>query len=358
MSFLADLQRLVELQSPTEDLDACRKVIDLANEIALSRLGKAAEIFDENGRPIFWWGSKSPKIVILTHLDTVWPINSFLPLWHVDEASEKISGPGIFDMKAGFLQALYALKEIPGAQEKVALIATTDEEVGSQTSRELIKRVSERADAVLVTEASLNGKVKVGRKGTSMYSLKVIGRAAHAGLEPEKGINASTEIAHIVSTLAALENSELGTTVVPTTMKSGTTTNTVPAEATLDIDSRSFSMAEMQRVEQALRNLAPIHPEAKIEVIGGINRPPLELSSTQELYALLEKVANRIGQGTIGSASVGGASDGNFAAAAGARVLDGLGAIGDGAHAPHEYLLASTVPARISLLTEFIKDLM
>ena len=356
MSILHDLQRLVECQSPSEDLEACREVIALANEIATERLGSAARVFDENGRPVFWWGSESPSIVILTHLDTVWPRDSFLPLWKVD--GDQISGPGIFDMKAGFLQALYAIADIPDAQSSIALIATTDEELGSQTSRELIKRVSAKADAVLVTEASLNGKVKVGRKGTSMYSITVTGRAAHAGLEPEKGINASTEIAHIVTALHALENRELGTTVVPTTMHSGTTTNTVPAKATLDIDSRSFSMAEMQRVESALRNIAPLHPDARIEVSGGINRPPLELSSTQDLYESLEKVAKELGLEPIGSASVGGASDGNFAAAAGAKVLDGLGAIGDGAHAPHEYILASTLPGRTALLTEFIKELM
>ena len=356
MSFLADLQRLVELQSPSEDLDACRSVIALANEIATERLGKPAKIFDENGRPVFWWGAENPSIVILTHLVTVWPIDSYLPLWKVD--GDKISGPGIFDMKTGFLQALYAIKEIPEAANKVALIATTDEELGSKTSRDLIKRVSASAEAVLVTEASLDGKVKVGRKGTSMYSIKVIGRAAHAGLEPEKGINASIEIARIVTALAALENNELGTSVVPTTLHSGTTTNTVPAVATLDVDSRSFTMAEMERVQSAIRAMTPLHPEARIEVSGGINRPPLELTATEDLYNRLESVAKSIGFSPIGSASVGGASDGNFAAAAGAKVLDGLGAVGDGAHAPHEHILSSTIPARISLLSAFIKDLM
>ena len=356
MSILHDLQRLVECQSPSEDLEACRKVIALANEIATERLGTPAKVFDENGRPVFWWGAEKPAIVILTHLDTVWPIDSYLPLWKVE--GEKISGPGIFDMKAGFLQALYAIAEIPDASTKVALIATTDEELGSQTSRDLIKRVSAAADAVLVTEASLNGKVKVGRKGTSMYSITVTGRAAHAGLEPEKGINASTEIAHIVTALHALENREHGTTVVPTTMHSGTTTNTVPAVAALDIDSRSFTMAEMERVERALRAITPLHPEARIEVVGGINRPPLELTATAELYQTLESVAKRLGLPEVGSASVGGASDGNFAAAAGAKVLDGLGAVGDGAHAPHEHILSSSIPGRIALLAAFIKELM
>ena len=170
MTFLADLQRLVELQSPSEDLDACRSVIALANEIATERLGSPAKIFDENGRPVFWWGAEDPSIVILTHLDTVWPIDSFLPLWQVD--GDKISGPGIFDMKAGFLQAMYAIADIADASTKVALIATTDEELGSQTSRELIKRVSAQADAVLVTEASLDGQVKIGR-GTTRRTRRV-----------------------------------------------------------------------------------------------------------------------------------------------------------------------------------------
>ena len=356
MTFLADLQRLVELQSPSEDLGACRNVIALANEIATERLGSPAKIFDENGRPVFWWGAEQPSIVILTHLDTVWPIDSYLPLWKVD--GDKIAGPGIFDMKTGFLQAMYAIADIADAATKVALIATTDEELGSQTSRELIKRVSAQAEAVLVTEASLDGKVKVGRKGTSMYSIKVIGRAAHAGLEPEKGVNASVEIARIVIALAALENKDLGTSVVPTTLHSGTTTNTVPAVATLDVDCRSFTMAEMERVKDAIYALTPAHTEAKIEVSGGINRPPLELSATEDLYNRFEAIASQLGQPKVGSASVGGASDGNFAAAAGAKVLDGLGAIGDGAHAPHEHILASTIPARISLLSAFIKDLM
>ena len=190
-----------------------------------------------------------------------------------------------------------------------------------------------------------------------MYRISVTGRAAHAGLEPEKGINATTEIARLVSQIAALENSEFGTTVVPTTMQSGTTTNTVPALATLDIDIRSYSKAELARVDSAIRALPPSHPEAKIEIVGGINRPPLEPTSTMKLYEKLEKVVAEIGMKPIGHASVGGASDGNFAAAAGAQVLDGLGAVGDGAHAPHEHILISSIPERITLLTAFIKEL-
>jgi len=355
MSILDDLKRLVEFESPSEDLVACRGVVVLAKEIADKNFPTPAEIIEESGRPIFWWGSKTPKIILLAHLDTVWPKGSYLPLWQVE--GDVAKGPGIFDMKAGFLQALYAVKEIPNASELVALIATTDEELGSQSSRELIKRLSAKASAVLVLEASLNGKVKVGRKGTSMYRISVHGRASHAGLEPEKGINSTVLIAELIPQILALSNTEHGTTVVPTTLQSGTTTNTVPEIATLDIDIRSFAQSELTRVDAAIKSLKLSNPEAKIEVTGGINRPPLEVSATKELYEKLESVAKAIGMTPIGSASVGGASDGNFAAAAGAKVLDGLGAVGDGAHAPHEQVLLSSIPVRVSLLTAFIKEL-
>jgi glutamate carboxypeptidase len=355
-TFLSDLEKLVRCQSPSEDLAACTEVAHLAVAIAADNLPHPAEVIFEEGRPVFWWGSKNPEIVLLTHLDTVWPIDSFLPLWEVN--GDQISGPGIFDMKAGFLQALYSLKEIPNAHERVALIATSDEEVGSKASRALIERVSSGARAVLVTEASLDGKVKVGRKGTSMYHIMIHGRAAHAGLEPEKGINATVEIARIVEQVLSLENKEHGTTVVPTLLRSGTTTNTVPALAELDIDARSFLYAELERVDAAIRALTPTHPEARIEILGGINRPPLELAATAALYETIEKVAKDMGLPPIGSASVGGASDGNFAAAAGAPTLDGLGAVGNGAHARHEHIFASSIPGQISLLTGFIKELL
>ncbi len=355
MGIVEDLKTLVEFESPSDDLAACRGIVELAKKIADVNLEQPAQIVEEEGRPIFWWGSKTPKIILLAHLDTVWPKGSYLPLWQVD--GDVAKGPGIFDMKAGFLQALYALKEIPGAQKDVALIATTDEEIGSQSSRELIKRLSAKAAAVLVLEASLNGKAKVGRKGTSMYQIKVLGRAAHAGLEPEKGINATVLIAELVNQIVALESAEHGTTVVPTTMQSGTTTNTVPEIATLDLDIRSFSADELIRVDSAILNLKLSNSAAKIEVTGGINRPPLEVSSTTELYEKLEQVAKTIGMAPIGCASVGGASDGNFAAAAGAKVLDGLGAVGDGAHAPHEQVLLSSIPMRVKLLAAFIKEL-
>ena len=355
-TFFNELRTLVEIESPTEDLGACREALFATSEIIERHLTIAPEMLEENGRPILWWGTRAPRVLLLAHIDTVWPRGSYLPLWREEDG--KIFGPGIFDMKAGILQAIYAIAEIDGAHESVAIAITTDEEVGSQTTREFIKERSATVQAVLVLEASLDGKVKVGRKGTSMYQVSVLGRAAHAGLDPEKGVNATVEIAHIISQLAALEVPEFGTTVVPTTLRSGTTTNTVPAEAILDIDSRSFLHSEMVRVESALKNMTPLHPEALITVTGGINRPPLQVESTSELYEIFERVAAELGVGPIGAASVGGASDGNFAASAGARVLDGLGAVGDGAHAPHEHILVASVEGRIDLLSRFIKELM
>jgi len=354
MTALIDIQRLVECESPTEDLAACNQVVDLAVEIANKLLKTPATKMNESGRPVFWWGAKNPKIVLLCHLDTVWPKGSFQPTWKIE--ADTATGPGVFDMKAGFVQALYAISQINDAQDNVALVATTDEETGSATSKELIERLAKTAQAVLVFEASLDGKVKTGRKGTAMYQVSVVGKASHAGLEPEKGINATTELAKLVMQISTLENPEFGTTAVPTVMQSGTTTNTVPALAKLDIDVRSFTISELNRIDKSIRALSS--DVAKVEVTGGINRPPLETSSSMELYEKLEKVAKDLGLSPIGHASVGGASDGNLAAAAGAKVLDGLGAIGVGAHAPGESIKISTIEERIKLTTAFINELL
>lgn len=354
MTALTDLKRLVECESPTEDLVACNQVVDLAVEITNSLLKVKAEKVMENGRPVYWWGSKSPKIVLLCHIDTVWPKGSFTPTWQLN--GDVATGPGVFDMKAGFIQALYSLVGIEHLENQLALVATTDEETGSATSKDLIARLAKAADAVLVFEASLDGKVKTGRKGTAMYQINVTGLASHAGLEPEKGINATTEIAKLVLQIASLENQKFGTTAVPTVLHSGTTTNTVPAFATLDVDVRSFTNSELERIDNAIRTLKS--DVAKVEVTGGINRPPLEESSTSELHAKFEKVATSLGFPEIGKASVGGASDGNLAAAAGAKVLDGLGAVGHGAHAPTEFINVSYLEPRIKLTNAFIVELL
>ena len=351
--YLADIERLVRIESPSDDRQALDAVLREANQICTEVLGSAGEISDVNGAPILWWGPQHAEILLLIHLDTVWPKGSFLPLWQVD--GDRITAPGSFDMKAGFVQAVYAIQGISGS---VAMLCTTDEEVGSKASRALIESSAKNARAVLVLEASINGAVKTGRKGTADFVIEVHGRAAHAGLEPEKGINATTEIAHIIVQLEKLANPQYQTTAVPTVLSAGTTTNTVPALARLVVDCRSFAMSELERIEKALHQLTPQHPDARIEISGGINRPPLETSSTLELYEKLEAVAKSLGMPAIGHASVGGASDGNLAAAAGAKVLDGLGADGHGAHAPSEYIKISTIEPRIKLTNAFLIELL
>ena len=353
---LAAIEALVRCESPTEDIAACQNVVRIASDIATRVLGTPAQIKEIKGRPVFWWGASQPEILLLAHLDTVWPHGSYQPLWEVN--GDVVRGPGVFDMKAGFVQALFALKDIEGAADRVALIATTDEETGSFASRELIMELSAAAKAVLVLEASLNGKVKTGRKGTAMYKVTVSGLASHAGLEPEKGVNATVEIAHVILQLAALENKDHGTTVVPTLLKSGNSANTVPDLAVLEIDARSFAQSEIERVDAAIKSLKATVSGAHLEITGGLNRPPLQPSSTKALYEKIELVAKSIGMAPLGCAEVGGASDGNFAAAAGAQVLDGLGAVGGGAHAPSEWLSLKSIEERSALLHAFIKDLL
>jgi glutamate carboxypeptidase len=352
LSALSSLERLVRCESPTDDLQACNEVAELAATIANEVLGIPARVLQIKGRPVFWWGAENPAVVLLAHLDTVWPKGAFDPIWSVE--GDVIRGPGVFDMKAGFIQALFALKDIRGS---VALVATSDEETGSATSRELIEELARNSRAVLVLEASLDGKVKTGRKGTAMYQITAHGRAAHAGLEPEKGINSSVEIAHLILKLKALENSEHGTTVVPTMIRSGNTTNTVPDLAVLDIDARSYSQEDLVRVDAAIKSFDSTHPEARIEIEGGLNRPPLQPSSTTDLFDIAKKVAIEMGFQLEGVA-VGGASDGNFAAATGARVLDGMGAVGAGAHALNEWASVRALEERSTFLNRLIKEIL
>jgi len=356
VELLDQVRRLVEIESPTDDLTACRAVIAEAATIVTEVTGTSPTVRDEQGRPILIWGSQRPRVLLLTHLDTVWPIGSFTPRWAVD--GDIARGPGIFDMKAGFIQAVHALVGCT-PDDGVTLLATTDEETGSAASEAIIRTLATSAEAVLVMEASADGgALKVARKGTSMWRVHVQGLAAHAGLEPEKGINATLELAHIAQAVSALSRADIGTTVGPTVIAAGTTLNTVPAEGYLDIDSRAFSRAEQERVDAAIKSLTPTLEGATITVTGGINRPPMEETMTLALYERAASVAKDLGLGEIGSAAVGGASDGNFTAALGTPTLDGLGAVGRGAHAADEHIIVSELPNRARLLHGLVKSLL
>jgi len=355
---IEDVKKLVEISSPTSDLTAVSQAIDEANRQLAERLGTAGTIKIVEDRPLLHWGSPNPKILILCHLDTVWPHDSFHPAWEIN--GDRMRGPGVFDMKTGFVQGVHAIAALieqsqPGI-DQVALLATSDEETGSAASQHYLENTAANARAVFILEASINGNLKTSRSGTSMYQLKVVGKAVHAGLEPEKGINTTIEISKLIPEIAALSKPEIGTTVTPTVLASGTTLNTVPGLATLDVDVRAKSAAEQQRIDIEIRKIQG----ARGDFIwsGGINRPPLETSASESLYKLAESCAAKLGLPPLGQASVGGASDGNFTAAKGIPTIDGIGAVGEGAHAPTEWASIKGMVERSWLLAEMMRSLL
>lgn len=357
-----DALTLIEVESPSNDLDAVTRSAKATADLVHERLGARAESIVVEGRThlLVNFGTSPPQLMLLGHHDTVWPIGTLarLPATVTDGA---LRGPGGLDMKLGVVQAIHALalvRELHGvdALDGVTLLITGDEEIGSPTSRSLIEECA--AGAVLVLEAGGdNGELKTARKGVSLYRIQVSGRAAHAGLEPEKGINAAVELAHLVITIAAMSAPDLGTTVTPTVLSAGTTTNTVPAEACVDIDVRATSAAEQHRVDSNIRSLCTRHPDAAITVSGGVNRPPLESSMSATLLALAEHVALQNDLTPPIGIAVGGASDGNFTAGLGIPTLDGLGGVGGGAHAETEHARISAIAPRTALLAGMIRSI-
>jgi glutamate carboxypeptidase len=266
-------------------------------------------------------------------------------------------GPGIFDMKAGIIQAIYGLSEIREASGAEILI-TSDEEIGSYASRELIEARAKATGNVLVFEPSGNGDaLKIARKGVGTFVVDIAGRASHAGLEPEKGINALIELAAQVQAIAAIAQPEIGTTVTPTIATAGTTENVVPAAAQITVDVRVNVVSEKARVETAFSALQPTVAGATISVSGSINRPPMHESAATALYAVAQSIAAGIGITDLQGIAVGGGSDGNFTAAIGVPTLDGLGACGGGAHADSEYIKIKTMGERAALAAAITRAL-
>jgi glutamate carboxypeptidase len=355
---LDELAALVSCESPSGDPAATTACAQVAAQIGTAMLGRPPEELQAGGRSHLRWrfGSRC-RVLLLGHLDTVWPAGT-LARWPVSRADGRLSGPGVFDMKAGVVQGLYALAAL-GAPAGTGLLLTTDEELGSPSSRALIERVAGRCSAVLVLEAAAGGALKVGRKGVSIYRLEVHGRAAHAGLEPERGVNALLELAGQVRALADLADTAAGTTVTPTVASAGTTTNTVPAHAEVRVDVRVTTRAEQDRVDAAVRALAPALPGARLTVHGGPNRPPMEPAQARVLMDAAVRVAGELGLALPAEGvSVGGASDGNFTAGIGVPTLDGLGAVGDHAHAEGEYVLVDAMPERAALVAGLVAHLL
>jgi glutamate carboxypeptidase len=352
---LEELRELVEAESPSRDAVAVSSCARLLSEMGERLLGAAPERVEVDGRVHLRWSVGTPKVAVLCHYDTVWPVGTIARMPFRVE-SGRAFGPGVFDMKASLVEALHALRQLPSL-DGVELLVTSDEEIGSPTSRLIIEGLARRVEAVLVIEPSHGGALKIGRKGVGMYRLHIEGRASHAGF-PGEGVNATLELAHQVLAVAAMAREDIGTTVTPTVAAAGTTNNVVPSTAHVDIDVRVPNMLEQERVDAALRSLIPVVKGARLELAGGPNRPPLEPSSTAALFAVAVRVAREIGLGELEGAFVGGASDGNFTAAVGARTLDGLGPVGDGAHAEHEHIVVSTLPERTALLAALLGELL
>ena len=302
-----------------------------------------------------------PRILLLGHTDTVFPIGTLAAMpWR--ENGPRLYGPGAFDMKGGIVQALFALRALAARGPlpcHVTLLLVPDEEIGSPASHSLTRRLAHKADAVLVLEpaAGSEGACKTARKGVARYTLRVHGHATHAGLDFERGASAIVEAAHQVLAISALSQPERGLTLNPGLISGGSRSNVVAAHAEIVIDLRFRTASQAARADAALHRLCPRDPRCRLELHGGVERPPFERSKeTVRLYRLASHAANQLGF-PLAEASVGGGSDGNLTAALGIPTLDGLGAVGDHAHSPNEFVLARQMPRRAALLAHLIESL-
>ena len=364
------MRSLVEAESPSGDETGSRAVVDLIAEGA-SKL-KCISSIDRVEVPgfgqhivikAFPQQAASGQVLLVGHTDTVHDRGSVAARPWREEAN-RLYGPGIFDMKANCVLAIEALRVLDELQimpgKGVVLALTCDEEVGSASGWPLLETLACENDvrfALVLEPSAAGGRVKTGRKGTGMFTMKVEGRAAHAGLEPEKGASAILELAKQIERLHALNNSGRGITVNVGVVQGGTRSNVVAAEASAEIDARFATVEESREVNAALLGSVAFDDRVRITVTGGINRPPLERTpKVIELYEIARDIATAL-DFELGEAQVGGASDGNFLASMGIPVLDGLGIEGDGAHAIHEHILADSIPRRGALLAGLIASL-
>ena len=352
------LAALVGAETPSSDIAACTAGAEVVRQIAAAIIGDPGEVVGAGGRTHLRWRWQADQgrrpVALIGHVDTVWPAGT-LRRWpvSVDRAAGTMTGPGCFDMKAGIIQLLHAVSVLAD-RAGLEILITTDEEVGSPTSRLLIEELGRASAAALILEPSARGAIKIGRKGTGLYRLDVVGLAAHAGLEPEKGANALVSLAEIIGRVGAVARPAVGTTVTPTLAAAGTAANVVPAHAYADLDVRVAEPAEADRVDQELRALAATVPGTTLSVSGGPNRPPLPITASTALFALAREVAAGLGLPPLEGVVVGGGSDGNFTAAVGCPTLDGLGAVGAGAHAEGEHVRIDSMPERAALLAALI----
>ena len=350
------IESLVAIESPSDDVDAVNRCGRELTSRFEAMGGMVTPIpsatAGDHLRVVF--GSGNRQVLLLGHFDTVWPVGQIarMPL---KREGGKLYGPGVFDMKAGIALAVLAtravLEEGGFDNRQAVMLWTTDEEIGSRTSRALIEAEAAKSEAVFVFEPSLpGGALKTSRKGVGQFEIVAHGVSAHAGLDPGKGVSAVRELAHQIIALDALQNPSSGTTVTAGIISGGTRVNVVPDLAKAMVDARANTIADAQRVERAIKSLQPKTPGARLDVTGGFERPPLERSpGVVKLFELARAVAAEIG-GKLEEGSAGGGSDGNFTAAIGIPTLDGFGAIGDGAHALHEHVEIDALVTRAAVI--------
>lgn len=354
---LADLEVLVTAESPSRDIQRLTHHAELIAEMMNRLLGHRPHIIESPVGPhIHWVGGPDPRVLILGHHDTVHPVGTLARIpFSVD--ADVVRGPGVFDMKAGIVQAIHGVAALAD-KSHVEILLTADEEIGSRASRALLEERALACGAVLVIEPSADGgALKIGRKGTGTIEITIDGRASHAGLEPEKGINSLVELAYLIPQIVDIARPEIGTTVTPTLASSGTADNVVPAQTTLSVDVRIALPEEKARVEDAFRNLRTTVAGANLTVGGAIGRPPMHESAATELFGIAQRALDNAGLSSVNGVVVGGGSDGNFTAAIGVQTLDGLGAVGGGAHGDDEHVLADTMPSRAALIALLCQDL-
>jgi len=358
---LERLGELVSVETPSRDAGRLDQAYALIGKWGTDAIGREPERVEVEGVPhLLWRAPGEQRVLVLCHADTVFPEGT-IDRRPFRVEGDRAFGPGVFDMKAGIVVALEAIEFIGDAADQVTLLVTGDEETGSVTSRALIESVAAQGAAVLVLEPSLDGALKIGRKGGSFYELHFQGRAAHAGLEPELGRNALLEMAHWASEMVTLADPDAGTTVTPTLAGAGTAMNVVPDSAVLSVDVRARTMAELDRIDRAVHDLAErrgaIPDGVSVVISGGLNRPPLEEGASVSLVALCQAEARRAGLAEPGTAAVGGGSDGNFTAALGVPTLDGLGPAGGGAHAEHEWVEIGSIGERVRIVAGMLRSL-
>jgi len=355
------IERLAALESPTLDSAAAHACgAELAARLAaIGGRVRTIESPGSGGHLVAEFGDRGPRILLLGHFDTVWPVGTLREM-PVVERDGRLFGPGVLDMKSGIAIGMLALRALAaaaaGPMPHVVFLLTADEETGSRTSRALIEEEAQRSEAVLVLEPALpDGALKTARKGCGQFEIAVTGVAAHAGIAPEKGANAILELCDQILAVERLQDASRGTSLTASLISGGTRSNVVPARAVATIDARTSSMADAERVTRALFRLRAGRPGTTVEVSGGIERPPLERNpSVAALYSLAQAVGRQLGI-DVSEGATGGGSDGNFTAALGVPTLDGLGGIGDGAHALHEHVVLDELAPRAALVAGLIR---